>query len=226
MAEEDEEKTGFHMEEGVYCFTHMPKELKNSAATLQRMMEKEIKQVANIGHPKRMRRSNAMSTAKKRDNKFRVIGRKGRNPDTCFLWPRDYTGKEAIEEGSGVGIILASLEEKMYSYATRLKFKASNYAMDCEAQLAGLAASANQGMKDLHVFIDSLTLVAQVEGNHTSTTEHERRYKEEIMDATDVSVGIKTRTSVEETSSCKKGKATSNAPGTKPNCNHEASGSN
>ncbi|GJU47459.1 reverse transcriptase domain-containing protein [Tanacetum coccineum] len=40
MAEEDEEKTGFHMEEGVYCFTHMPKELKNSAATLQRMMEK------------------------------------------------------------------------------------------------------------------------------------------------------------------------------------------
>ncbi|GJW24256.1 hypothetical protein Tco_0038067 [Tanacetum coccineum] len=40
MAEDDEEKTGFHTEEGVYCFTHMPKELKNSAATLQRMMEK------------------------------------------------------------------------------------------------------------------------------------------------------------------------------------------
>ncbi|GKC79206.1 hypothetical protein Tco_1129980 [Tanacetum coccineum] len=42
MAEEDEEKTGFHMEEGVYCFTHMPKELKNSATTLQRMMEKVL----------------------------------------------------------------------------------------------------------------------------------------------------------------------------------------
>ncbi|GJV51126.1 hypothetical protein Tco_1446867, partial [Tanacetum coccineum] len=28
MAEGDEEKTGFHTEEGVYCFTHMPKELK------------------------------------------------------------------------------------------------------------------------------------------------------------------------------------------------------
>ncbi|GJZ15772.1 hypothetical protein Tco_0551449 [Tanacetum coccineum] len=39
MAEDDEEKTS-HTEEGVYCFTHMPKELKNSAATLQRMMEK------------------------------------------------------------------------------------------------------------------------------------------------------------------------------------------
>ncbi|GJV67720.1 hypothetical protein Tco_1483229 [Tanacetum coccineum] len=42
MAEDDEEKTGFHMEEGVYCFTHMLKELKNSAATLQRMMEKVL----------------------------------------------------------------------------------------------------------------------------------------------------------------------------------------
>ncbi|GJW86610.1 hypothetical protein Tco_0161950 [Tanacetum coccineum] len=28
MAEGDEEKTRFHTEEGVYCFTHMPKELK------------------------------------------------------------------------------------------------------------------------------------------------------------------------------------------------------
>nr|GEZ54813.1 reverse transcriptase domain-containing protein [Tanacetum cinerariifolium] len=34
MAEDVEEKTGFHMKEGVYCFTHMPKELKNSAAML------------------------------------------------------------------------------------------------------------------------------------------------------------------------------------------------
>ncbi|GJT35354.1 hypothetical protein Tco_0925773 [Tanacetum coccineum] len=42
MAEEDEEKTGFHTEEGAYCFTHIPKELKNSAATLQRMMEKVL----------------------------------------------------------------------------------------------------------------------------------------------------------------------------------------
>ncbi|GKB21004.1 reverse transcriptase domain-containing protein [Tanacetum coccineum] len=174
---------------------------------------------------------------------------------------RLYLGKEVIEEGSGIGIILASPEEKMYSYATRLKFRASNYAMDCEALLVGLAASANQGMKDLHVFIDSLTLVAQVKDNHTPAMEHERRYKKEIIDATisfhrfrithllkilnlkaqvltglatinleylsqEVLVGIKTRPSVEKTSSNKKGKATINAPGTKPNCNREASGSN
>ncbi|GJR79126.1 hypothetical protein Tco_0149911 [Tanacetum coccineum] len=42
MTEDDEEKTGFHTEEGVYCFTHMPKELKNSVATLQRMTEEVL----------------------------------------------------------------------------------------------------------------------------------------------------------------------------------------
>ncbi|GJW48994.1 reverse transcriptase domain-containing protein [Tanacetum coccineum] len=42
MIEDDEEKTGFHTEEGVYCFTHMLKELKNSVATLQRMVEKVL----------------------------------------------------------------------------------------------------------------------------------------------------------------------------------------
>ncbi|GKB96654.1 hypothetical protein Tco_0982791 [Tanacetum coccineum] len=42
----------------------------------------------------------------------------------------------------------------------------------------------------------------------------------------EVSVAIKTRPSLEETSSSKKGKAINKALGAKPNCNHEASGSN
>ncbi|GJV42720.1 reverse transcriptase domain-containing protein [Tanacetum coccineum] len=141
---------------------------------------------------------------------------------------RLYVGKERIEEGSGVGIILVSLVEMMHSYAILLKFHASNHVMDYEALLAGLSACINQGMKDLHVFIDSLTLVAQVEGNHTPVTEQERKYKEEILDLEflnqEVSVGIKTKPAVEETSSSKKGKAASNAPRAEPNYNREASG--
>ncbi|GKC40871.1 hypothetical protein Tco_1053255, partial [Tanacetum coccineum] len=42
MAEDDEEKNRFHTEEGLYCFTHMPKELKNLVTTLQRVMEKVL----------------------------------------------------------------------------------------------------------------------------------------------------------------------------------------
>ncbi|GJR24715.1 reverse transcriptase domain-containing protein [Tanacetum coccineum] len=72
----------------------------------------------------------------------------------------------------------------MHSYAIRLKFNPSGHAIDCEALLAGLAASVSKGMKDLHVFIDSPKLVAQIEGNHMLATEQEKRYKKEIMDAT------------------------------------------
>nr|GEV36433.1 hypothetical protein [Tanacetum cinerariifolium] len=96
-----------------------------------------------------------------------------------FTWGRkdQMKLKERIKEGSGVGIILVSLEEKIYSYAFCLKFNASNHAMDCEALLTGLAVSVSKGMKDMHVFIDSPKLVAQTEGNNTTATEQERKYK-------------------------------------------------
>nr|GEV84670.1 reverse transcriptase domain-containing protein [Tanacetum cinerariifolium] len=81
----------------------------------------------------------------------------------------------------------------MHSYAIRLKFNTSDHAIDCEALLAGLITFVSKCMKDLHVFIDSLTLVAQIEGNHTPATEHERKYKEEIMDATTLFYSLKKR---------------------------------
>ncbi|GJW29453.1 reverse transcriptase domain-containing protein [Tanacetum coccineum] len=102
---------------------------------------------------------------------------------TLRAW-RLYLGKETIEEGSGMGIILVSPNEKMHSHAIHLKFNASDHAIDCEAVLAGLATSVSKGMKDLHVFMDSPKLVAQTEGNHTPATEQEKRYKKEIMEAT------------------------------------------
>nr|GEW38186.1 hypothetical protein [Tanacetum cinerariifolium] len=169
--------------------------------------------------------------------------------------------RETIKEGSGVGIILISPEEKTYSYAIRLKFSSSNHDMDYEALLTRLAVSVSTSMKDLHVFIDLPKLVSQTEGNNTPATEQERKYKKEIMDATapyyrfqithlpnilnskaevltglatikfkflnqEVSVGIKTRPSVEETSISKKGKAASNAPREEPIYNRKASRSN
>ncbi|GKF84830.1 hypothetical protein Tco_0249728, partial [Tanacetum coccineum] len=80
-----------------------------------------------------------------------------------------------IKEGSGVGIILVSPDEKMHSYAIRLKFSASDHAIDCEALLAGLVASINKvwwhgmeqelmtsgllGLKDFLVLLKLLLLV-------------------------------------------------------------------
>ncbi|GJX21069.1 reverse transcriptase domain-containing protein [Tanacetum coccineum] len=312
MAENDEQKTGFHTEEGVYCFTHMTKELKNSAATLQRMMEKvfsdqrwrnvevyleEIvvtsKSEQSLVHDveeilRKLKRVNIKidpntSSFRVEEGKFLgyMVTKEGVRADpekvqtiirsptpkspnqirSLFMqltavgkfipkltepkypinkismrmdtttdagWTNEakeafqrikreqvqktpdanegetsklsnklqakltptprarrlYLGKEAIEEVSGVGIILVSPDENMHSYAIRLKFNASDHTMDYEALLARLVVSSSKGMKDLHVFTDSLTLVAQIEGNYTPTTEQEKMYKEEIMDAT------------------------------------------
>ncbi|GJW71846.1 hypothetical protein Tco_0128763 [Tanacetum coccineum] len=164
MTEDDEEKTGFYTEEGVYCFTHMPKELKNSAATLQRMMEKVLadQRGRNEGE-----NSMLCLRSKKETICFVATGLDGRNPDTVPIkklqakstpTPRArrlYLGIETIEEGSGVGIILVSPEENMYSYAIHLKFNASNHAIDCEALLVGLAASVRKDWKLL--FFDVAT---------------------------------------------------------------------
>ncbi|GKB73892.1 reverse transcriptase domain-containing protein [Tanacetum coccineum] len=265
MAENDEEKTGFHTEEGVYCFTHMPKGLKNSATTLQRMMEKVLadqkgRNVEVYLEEIVVKSKSGQSLVQDIQETLRKLKRVNIKIDlnaSSFGVEEGklYLGKEAIEEGSGVGITLVSPDEKMHSYAIRLKFNASDHAMDCEALLAELFASVSKGMKDLHVFIDSLTLVAQIEGNHTPITKQERKYNEDIMDVTapfhrfrithlpkilnsktevitglatikleflnqEVSVGIKTRPSVEVE------RATPKVPVKKSNYNWETSGSN
>nr|GEZ56131.1 hypothetical protein [Tanacetum cinerariifolium] len=175
MAEDVEEKIGFHTEEGVYCFTHMPKELKKLRCYT---LEDDGK---GLNRSKRTERGNIVRRNSNKKQKGQVKeapdankggmfdlskGFQANSIPTTRAW-RLYLCREKIKEGSGVGIILTSPEEKMYLYAIRLRFKASNHAMDYEALLVGLAASANQGMKDLHIFIDSLTLVTQVL-NHTS----------------------------------------------------------
>nr|GEW28152.1 hypothetical protein [Tanacetum cinerariifolium] len=64
---------------------------------------------------------------------------------------RLYMGREASKEGSDVGMILVSPKEKVYSYVIHINFYAFEDSMDYEALLAGLVASVDKGMKDLHV---------------------------------------------------------------------------
>ncbi|GJY69036.1 reverse transcriptase domain-containing protein [Tanacetum coccineum] len=44
MTKKDEEKTAFHTEEGVFCYTNMPFGLKNAGATYQRLVDSAFKE--------------------------------------------------------------------------------------------------------------------------------------------------------------------------------------
>ncbi|GJV21871.1 hypothetical protein Tco_1370891 [Tanacetum coccineum] len=131
---------------------------------------------------------------------------------------RLYLGKETIKEGSNVGIILVSSDEKMHSYVIRLKFNTSDYAIDCEALLAGLAASISKCMKDLHVLMDSpkfwITHHPKILNSKEEVLTGLATIKLEFLNQ-EVSAGIKIRPSVEETSSNKKRKVASNVLGAK-----------
>ncbi|GJW37534.1 hypothetical protein Tco_0060454 [Tanacetum coccineum] len=82
MAEDDEEKTESHTEEGVYCFTHMPKELKKLHCCTSEDDGKGLS---------RSKRKEGGNILERNSNKKQ---KKGRNPDTCFLCKPTATGME------------------------------------------------------------------------------------------------------------------------------------
>ncbi|GJU67479.1 reverse transcriptase domain-containing protein [Tanacetum coccineum] len=48
MTKKDEEKTAFHTEEGVFCYTKMPFGLKNAGATYQRLVDSAFKEQIGV----------------------------------------------------------------------------------------------------------------------------------------------------------------------------------
>nr|GEY12423.1 hypothetical protein [Tanacetum cinerariifolium] len=255
MSESDEEKTGFHTEGGVYCFTHMTMGRKISIATLQRMMDKmiggqkghnvevyleeivvkskneenlvkDVKEmldklqmvnvkidpskctfrievgnrnmlhsdreggpdispydkvpVDNFPKPQSQKWQGERMLHVSDKNKEETFGSREKSQEELIPTPRAwklYVERETRKEGYGIGMILNSLEGKVYSYAIRLNFYAPEDSMDYEALLAGLVAYAGKGMKDLHVFMGSKLLVDQVKGNRILRTKEAKRVR-------------------------------------------------
>ncbi|GJS47332.1 reverse transcriptase domain-containing protein [Tanacetum coccineum] len=119
---------------------------------------------------------------------------------------RLYVGKEIIEKGLGVGIILV---EGSHTPVTKQERKYKKEILDATAPFHRFQIT--HLLKILNSKAEVLTGLATI--------------MLELLNQ-EVSVGIKTRPSVEETSNSKKGKSATNAPREEPNYNREASGSN
>nr|GEY13618.1 reverse transcriptase domain-containing protein [Tanacetum cinerariifolium] len=105
MAEEDEEKTAFHMSQGVFCYTKMPFGLKNAGTTYQRLMDKSFKRQKghNLEKKKYIKDHMEIHHIKQRDGElteaFMECGRDDERNDSLPL-RRGSRSKSISKEGS------------------------------------------------------------------------------------------------------------------------------
>ncbi|GAA0153147.1 hypothetical protein LIER_11459 [Lithospermum erythrorhizon] len=95
--------------------------------------------------------------------------------------------------GTGVGILLWSLEGDKIEYAMRFAFKATNNEADYEALSTGLTLQNALGAEHIHIKMDSQLLVGHVNGDFKidETSERERNQEADGLSQL-VTVGYKT----------------------------------
>ena len=81
----------------------------------------------------------------------------------CLSW-RVYVDKAANQRGSGMGIIMISLEGITIEKSLRLDFSATNNEAKYETWLVGMAMVQKMGGRAMKVFLDSRLVVGQVKG--------------------------------------------------------------
>ena len=81
----------------------------------------------------------------------------------CLSW-RVYVDKAANQRGSGIGIIMISLEGITIEKSLRLDFSATNNEAEYETWLVGMAMVQKMGGRAMKVFLDSRLVVGQVKG--------------------------------------------------------------
>ncbi|GKB06063.1 hypothetical protein Tco_0834296 [Tanacetum coccineum] len=138
ISENDKEKTGFHTEEGVYCFTHMLQGLKNYGATLQRVMDKVLRK--QNGQNVEVYLEEVVMKSKMEEGMFLgyMAATEGIKADPKKV--KVIRGKRVQQRRLWIGMVLVDPKENEYSHAIRLNLFASKDNMDYEALLAGLAA--------------------------------------------------------------------------------------
>ena len=77
---------------------------------------------------------------------------------------RVYVDDAANQRGSGVGLVVVSLENIIIEKSLRLGFSTTNNKAKYEALLEGMAMIQKMGRKTVEVFLNSKLVVGQVKG--------------------------------------------------------------
>ncbi|GJW44180.1 reverse transcriptase domain-containing protein [Tanacetum coccineum] len=88
------------------------------------------------------------------------------------------TNPGGLPYGSGAGLILTSPEGTKFTYALRVQFTASNNEAEYEALIAGLRITAQMGVRNVQVSVDSKLVTNQILGTYVAKEENMVKYLE------------------------------------------------
>nr|GEU59130.1 reverse transcriptase domain-containing protein [Tanacetum cinerariifolium] len=195
LAESDEEKMVFHTGQGVYCYAKMPFGLKNDGATYQRLVDKAF----NSQIAKRLRRYfQAHPIAVITDQPIKQIMSRPdvladflaempdkSPPDASIVETQQepwtiFTYGSSCMDGSGARLLLTSPKGTEFTYALRFQFAATNNEAEYEALIASLRITAQMGVQNVYVSVDSKLVVNQVLGAYVAKEENMIKYLEKV----------------------------------------------
>ena len=84
------------------------------------------------------------------------------------------------QKGSGVGLVLMSLEKVVIEKSLRLDFSATNNEAEYEALLEGITMVQRMGGKSIKLFSDSRLVVGQVRGEFKAKDEMMQGYLSQV----------------------------------------------
>ena len=84
--------------------------------------------------------------------------------------------------GKGAGVVIISPEGKVFNFAFRLEFEATNNVAEYEALLLGIEIAKDMGIKLLSIKGDSDLIVQQVKGQFACKCQRLKKYRNAIWD--------------------------------------------
>ena len=84
--------------------------------------------------------------------------------------------------GKGAGIVLISPTKKVYHFAFKLEFDATNNIANYEALLIGLEVAKDMGVKILNIKGDSDLIILQVKNWYACKSQHLKKHRNAIWD--------------------------------------------
>ena len=91
-----------------------------------------------------------------------------------------YVDRASNQKGSGIGLVLISLEKIIVEKSLRLNFSATNNEAEYKALLMGIAMVQRMGGKSIKVFLDLRLVIGQVKREFEAKDERMQGYLSQV----------------------------------------------